>query len=77
MSEMRHLRSEWHDCNMLMAVAMSTRSPDPDTQVGAYICTKKIDLSLQDIMEFLEEWIQRVFLGQGQETLQRKQSILT
>ena len=36
---MRNNRLGWEDYNMLLAVAASLRSPDPNTQVGAYICT--------------------------------------
>ena len=35
----RQLRTTWDQHNMLMAMVAATRSPDPNTQVGAYICT--------------------------------------
>jgi dCMP deaminase len=37
---MREGRIDWDDYNMLLAVTASLRSPDPNTQVGAYICTR-------------------------------------
>lgn len=36
---MREDRATWNDYNMLLAMMARTRSPDPNTQVGAYICT--------------------------------------
>lgn len=37
MSSMRVNRLSWEDDNMLVALAVSQRSPDPSTQVGAYL----------------------------------------
>ena len=30
----------WNDYNMLQALTIASRSPDPNTQVGSYICTQ-------------------------------------
>ena len=38
---MRTDRLDWEDYNMLLACVASLRSPDPNTQVGAYICTRE------------------------------------
>ena len=35
---MKHDRRCWNDYNMLLACVAALRSPDPNTQVGAYIC---------------------------------------
>ena len=36
---MRTDRLDWDDYNMWLACTAAMRSPDPNTQVGAYICT--------------------------------------